>query len=147
MKNQFFENPTEDNIKEIGASFCLRDDVIAVDSNDVMEIMENAENTIVLTGKATGNSRLADAIEDAVLHTCSVAEGYDLFSADKVLLYIISPKSSPMLMSEYESINTFVGMFQNTFSWRWGLAEKDDVNDVRIVIVASNLKKKTAFLQ
>ena len=147
MKNPFFENPTEDNIKEIGACFCLRDVVIAVDSNDVMEIMENAENTIVLTGKATGNSRLADAIEDAVLHTCSVAEGYDLFSADKVLLYIISPKSSPMLMSEYESVNTFVEMFQNTFSCRWGLAEKDDVNDVRIVIIASNLKKRTAFLQ
>ena len=142
MKNQFFENPTEDDIKEIGACFCLRDVVIAVDSNDVMEIMENAENTIVLTGKATGSNRLADAIEDAVLHTCSVAEGYDLFSADKVLLYIISPKSSPMLMGEYEAINTFMEMFPNATEWRWGLAEKDGIDEMKITMIVSNLQKK-----
>ena len=147
MRNRFFEKPTEDDIKEIGEYFCLRDVVIAVDTNDLMEIMANAENTIVLTGKATGRNRCADAIEDAVLHTCSVAEGYDLFSAEKVLLYIVCPKSNPMLMSENEAISTFMEMFPNTTEWRWGLAEKDDVNDMKIVIIASNLQKRTAFLQ
>ncbi len=142
MKNWFFERPTEDNIKEIGAYFCLRDAVIAVDSNDLMEIMGNARNTIVLFGKGTGSNRCADAIEDALLHTCSVSEGYDLFSADKVLLYIVSPKSSPMLMSENEAISTFMEMFPSTTEWRWGLAEKNDINDMRVMIIASNLQKK-----
>ncbi len=145
MRNRFFEKPTEDDIKEIGAYFCLRDVVIAVDTNDLMEIMANAENTIVLTGKATGSNRCADAIEDSVLHTCSVADGYDLFSAEKVLLYIVCPKSTPMLMSENEAISTFMEMFPNTTEWRWGLAEKDDVNDMKIVIIASNLQKGRHF--
>lgn len=35
-------------------------------------------------------------------------------------------------------------MFSNTIG-RWGLAEKDGINDMRIVIVASNLKKGRHF--
>ena len=71
MKNSFFEKPTEDNIKETGELFCFRDAVIALDGNDVKDVMTGADNAIVLTGRATGSNRLADAIEDAVLHTCS----------------------------------------------------------------------------
>ncbi len=142
MKTRFLDKPTEDNIKEIGAYFCLRDAVIAVDANDLMEVMGNAGNTIVLSGKGTGSNRCADAIEDAVLHTCSVADGYDLFSANKVMLYIVCPKSNPMLMSERETISTFMEMFPNTIEWRWGLAEKDNITEMKIMIIASNLQKK-----
>ncbi len=143
MKNQFLEKPTEDNIKETGELFCLCDAVIALDANDVKDIMADADNAIVLTGRATGSNRLADALEDAVLHTCSVAEGYDLFTADKVLLYMVCPKSQPMLMSENEATSTFVEMFPHATEWRWGLAERDDINEMRIVIVASNLHRKS----
>lgn len=142
MRNQFFFNPNDCNIKEVGELFCLQDAVITVDSSDVKEIMEDAENTIILFGKASGNNRLADAIEDAVLHTCSVAKDYNLFSANKVLLYIFSPKINPMLMSENESVNTFVQMFRPDVKCIWGLAEENDIRDMRIVIIASNLQKK-----
>lgn len=143
MRNQFFEKPTEDNIKETGELFCLRDAVIALDGNDVKDVMADADNAIVLTGRATGSNRLADAIEDAVLHTCSVAEGYDLFTADKVLLYMVCPKSQPMLMSENEATSTFVEMFPHATEWRWGFAESDDINEMRIVVIASNLHRKS----
>ena len=142
MKNQFLEKPTEDNIKEIGECFCLRDAVVAIDGNDVNAVMANAENSIVLSGKATGSNRLADAIEDAVLHTCTVAEEYELFSADKILLYILSPKSNPMLMSENTALSTFMEMFPHTTEWRWGLAEKDGIDEMKVLIIASNLQKK-----
>lgn len=140
MKNRFFEKPTEDDIKEMGERFGLLDAVIALDGTDVKAVMGNAGNSVVLTGKATGRNRLADAIEDAVLHACSVAEGYELFSADKVLLYIASPKSEPMLMSECEALSTFREMFPQAAEWRWGLAEKSDIRDMRIVIIASNVR-------
>ena len=143
MKNQFFEKSTEYNIAETGELFCLRDAVVALDGNDVKDVMADADNAIVLTGMATGSNRLADAIEDAVLHTCSVAEGYDLFSADKVLLYMVCPKSQPMLMSENEATSTFVEMFPHATEWRWGLAERDDINEMRIVVIASNLHRKS----
>ena len=143
MKNQFLEKPTEDDIMEIGKQFLLRDAVIAIDSSDIRDILEGAENAIVLTGKASGSNRCADAIEDAVLHTCSVANGYDFFSANKGLLYIYSPKESPMLMSENEAINTFVGMFHHNIMLKWGLSEKENIHDMVITIIASNLKMKS----
>jgi len=142
MKNLFLEHPTEYDIKEIGDYFCLHDAVIVIDSTDVYEIMDGAENAIVLMGKSTGSNRCADAIEDAVLHTCNVAEGYGLFSADQVILYIISPKEKPMLMSENEAINTFIQMFSPITTWRWGLKESDETTELKVIIIATNLLKK-----
>lgn len=142
MKNRFFEHPNESNIKETGEHFCLHDAVIAIDNSDVRELMDGAENAIVLSGKATGINRCGDAIEDAVLHTCSIASDYDLFSANKVIIFIICPKDNPMLMSENEAINTFIQMFHQNISCKWGLAEKSNIHEMRIMIIASNLQKK-----
>ena len=142
MKNLFFENPNDEDIKEIGDLFYLRDAIIPIDTSDIKEVLEGADNAIVLHGKATGRNRCADAIEDAVLHTCAIAKGYDLFSASSVVIYISSPKQEPMLMSENEAINTFVQLFSPATQWRWGLEDSDDTIDMKVTIIASNLKKK-----
>ena len=142
MKNLFFENPNDEDIKEIGDIFYLRDAIIPIDTSDIKEVLEGADNAIVLHGKATGRNRCADAIEDAVLHICFVAKGYDLFSASSVVIYITSTKQEPMLMSEIEAINTFVQMFSPITQWRWGLKESKEITDMKVTIIASNLKKK-----
>ena len=142
MKNLFFENPNDEDIKEIGDIFYLRDAIIPIDSSDIKEVLEGADNTIVLHGKATGSNRCADAIEDAVLNTCFVAKGYDLFSASNVVIYFSSPKQEPMLMSENEAINTFVQLFTPETQLRWGLEESYGTAEMKVIIIASNLKKK-----
>ena len=142
MKNLFFENPNDEDIKEIGDIFYLRDAIIPIDSSDINEVLEGADNTIVLYGKATGRNRCADAIEDAVLHTCFVAKGYDFFSASNVVIYFSSPKQEPMLMSENEAINTFVQSFTPVTQLRWGLEESYGTAEMKVIIIASNLKKK-----
>lgn len=91
MNNLFFENPNDADIKEIGEIFYLHDAIIPIDSSDIKEVLEGAGNAIVLHGKATGHNRCADAIEDAVLHTCAIAKDYDLFSASSVVIFIRSP--------------------------------------------------------
>ena len=143
MKNLFFENPNDANIKEIGEIFYLHDAIIPIDSSDIKEVLEGADNAIVLHGKATEHNRCADAIEDAVLHTCAIAKDYDLFSASSVVIYIRSPKQEPMLMSENEAINTFVQMFTPATQWRWGLEESNETAEMRVTIIASNIKKKS----
>ena len=142
MKNLFFENPNDEDIKEIGEKFYLRDAIIPIDTSDIKEVLEGADNAIVLHGKATGRNRCADAIEDAVLHTCFVAKGYDFFSASNVVIYFSSPKQEPMLMSENEAINTFVQLFSPATQWRWGVEESEGTIDMKVTIIASNLKKK-----
>ena len=142
MKNLFFENPNDEDIQEIGEKFYLRDAIIPIAHSDIKEVLEGADNAIVLHGKATGRNRCADAIEDAVLHICFVAKGYDLFSASSVVIYITSPKQEPMLMSENEAINTFVQLFSPATQWRWGLEDSEGTIDMKVTIIASNLKKK-----
>ena len=142
MKNLFFENPNDEDIKEIGDIFYLRDAIIPIDTSDIKEVLEGADNAIVLHGKATGRNRCADAIEDAVLHTCFVAKGYDFFSASNVVIYFSSPKQEPMLMSENEAINTFVQIFKPATQWRWGLEESNEISYMKVTIIASNLQKK-----
>ena len=142
MKNLFFENPNDANIKEIGEIFYLRDAIIPIDTSDIKDVLEGADNAIVLHGKATGYNRCADAIEDAVLHICTIAKDYDLFSATNVIIFISSPKEAPMLMSEIEAINTFVQMFSPITQRRWGLEESKEITDMKVTIIASNLRKK-----
>ena len=142
MKNLFFENPNDEDIKEIGEIFYLRDAIIPIDTSDIKEVLEGADNAIVLHGKATGRNRCAHAIEDAVLHTCFVAKGYDFFSASNVVIYFSSPKQEPMLMSENEAINTFVQLFTPVTQLRWGLEESYGTAEMKVIIIASNLKKK-----
>ena len=73
MKSLFFDPPNDANIKEIGEIFYLRDAIIPIDTSDIKDVLEGAANAIVLHGKATGYNRCADAIEDAVLHICTIA--------------------------------------------------------------------------
>lgn len=142
IKNRFIISPDEGVINDIGKYFSSRDAIVIIDSSDVEEIVSGAENTIVLVGKATGCNRCADAIEDAVLHTCSIAEDYNLFSATKMILYIYCPKDASLLVSEHRAIIPFVQMFHQDIQFKWGLAEKTDINEMMVVIVASNLQKK-----
>ena len=50
MKNLFFENPNDEDIKEIGEIFYLRDAIIPIDTSDIKEVLEGADTAIVLHG-------------------------------------------------------------------------------------------------
>ena len=50
MKNLFFENPNDEDIKEIGEIFYLLDAIIPIDTSDIKEVLEGADTAIVLHG-------------------------------------------------------------------------------------------------
>ena len=45
-------------------------------------------------------------------------------------------------MSENTALCTFMEMFPHATEWRWGLAEKDGIDEMKVLIIASNLQKK-----
>ena len=95
----------------------------------------------MLTGKGTGSNRISNAIEDAVLHTCRVATGYNLFSADKAIIKLIYPRNDPLMLGEIEDIIQFTEMFTGIASFMWGISEREsESSDVIAQIIASNLK-------
>ena len=52
------------------------------------------------------------ALEDAVIQCCGIAKGYNLFSADKLLLHIECNSVKPLLAEELEDVHTFMDMFE-----------------------------------
>ena len=47
MKNLFFENPNDADIKEIGEIFYLRDAIIPIDTSDIKDVLEGADILMV----------------------------------------------------------------------------------------------------
>lgn len=143
MRNRFYTHPSDDIVVDVDQMFNVHDGIIAVGVEDVHQTISGADNVIVLSGKATGSNRVSNAIEDAVLHTCSMASGYDLFSADKVLVKFIYPKNNPLVIGEIEGIHQFADMFSRDTHIIWGISERNDNQEAVVAqIVASNLQKK-----
>ena len=91
MKNLFCSHtPSEENIKEVANELGLFQNVhlLACDINDVKVILNGATNYILVEGMGNGSGRLSNALEDAVIQCCGIAKGFNLFSADKLLLHI-----------------------------------------------------------
>ena len=143
MENRFILNPTNEVVLNADKHYSVEHSVIHIGIEDVKAIIDTAENVIILCGNALGKISTADAIEDAILHSCSVAQGYDLFTADRVLIQIRYGRTHPMLAAEVADVVQFAEMFPSMTTFIWGMAEDDRNEDEREVrIMASNLKKR-----
>ena len=143
MKNQFILNPTNDVVLNAEQYFSIENGFINMGVEDLKKVFTGADNVIMLEGRAKGSSRVADAFEEAVLHTCSIAKDYDLFSADKVLVQISANKDHPLLMSEISDLSRFSERFAPNTPFIRGISYcscNDDTVTVRII--ASNIAHK-----
>ena len=143
MKSRFILNPKDDVVLDAEQYFSIEHGFINIGVEDLHKVITGAGNVIMLEGQAKGSSRVADAIEDAVLHTSSVANDYDLFSADKVLVQISVNKDHPLLMSELSDMPQFAEMFAPNTPFVWGISESGGNGDtVTARIIASNIAHK-----
>ena len=144
MDNRFIINPTNEVVIDAVEIYSVGRSILRVDIVDVKTVINDADNVILLSGNATNKMSTADAIGDAVLHTCSIAKGYDLFTAEKLLVLISYSKAHPMLVTEIAAaVQQFFEMFPSPTTYIWGIAENDCDNGVITAqIIASNLKKR-----
>ena len=142
LRNRFYTHPSDDIIVELSEFYSIHKAIIALDAHDVQAVVSDAGNVIVLTGKGSGSNRVSSAIEDAVLHTCSVADGYDIFSANKVIIKIIQSESGQLKIDELDNLSQFFGMFIGLDIFIWGVSERDSqTSDIIVQMIASNLKR------
>lgn len=143
MRNIFYSHPTNDIIVDVEQMYNIHDGVIYVGIEDVDKVVSGAKNVIVLYGKGAGNNRISNALEDAVLHTCTVADGYDLFTAEKIIIKISYPSSYPLMIAEMSEVSQFAEMFTPNINFIWGISEtQSSSSDIDVQIIASNLQKK-----
>src|SRR5574344_21208 len=143
MRNIFYSHPTNDIIVDVEQMYNIHDGVIYVGIEDVHKVVSGAKNVIVLYGKGAGNNRISNALEDAVLHTCTVADGYDLFTAEKIIIKISYPSSYPLMIAEMSEVSQFAEMFTPNINFIWGISEtQSSSSDIDVQIIASNLQTK-----
>lgn len=143
MRNIFYSHPTNDIIVDVEQMYNIHDGVIYVGIEDVHKVVSGAKNVIVLYGKGAGNNRISNTLEDAVLHTCTVADGYDLFTAEKIIIKISYPSSYPLMIAEMSEVSQFAEMFTPNINFIWGISEtQSSSSDIDVQIIASNLQKK-----
>ena len=143
MRNSFYTHPSDDIIVDVEHMYNIHDGIISVGFEDLHQVISGSTNTIILVGTGTGSNRVSNAIEDAIMHTCTVASDYNLFSADKVVIKLIYSNVYPLMLGEIDGITQFADMFENKTSFVWGISEeKEQASDITAQIVASNLCRK-----
>lgn len=144
MKNQFIIKPKEDFVVEVDRMFNIHNSIISIGTEEIRSTISGVDNIIILVGFAIGNNRISNAIEDAVLHSCQIASGYDLFTANKVIIQLRYSTEFPILMKEIEGLTLFAEMFPVETTFNWGISEIQSIKNDRVTacIIASNLKTK-----
>jgi len=142
---RFIKNPTDDIVVEVDKMFSIGDGIISVGKEELKEMIGGVENVLLLSGKGTGQSRVSDAIEDAVLHTCNTAPGYNLFTADKVIVQLIYSEQHELQLEEIEGLTQFADMFPPSTRFLWGISKSKSMTSPNMIarIVAANIKLKS----
>lgn len=142
MRNKFVENPSDDIIVDVERLYGIHDGIIQIGIEDLHSVISGSKNVLVIEGVGNGNNRVSNAIEDALLHTCQTAPGYDIFSADKVIIKLIYPQMKELMLNEVEALTQLAEMFPPTTQFIWGVSESEDLRtDAVALIVASNIVK------
>lgn len=110
---------------------------INLDFADVKTILKDGGVAIISTGIASGNNRIAKAIENA-LHS-PLVNNNNAFDAKKILFNISSSESVPLIMEEMTEINNFMAKFKSkNIEVIWGIAMDESLGEnVKITILAT----------
>jgi cell division protein FtsZ len=115
---------------------------INLDFADVKTILKDGGVAIISTGIASGNNRIAKAINNA-LHS-PLVNNNNAFDAKKILFNISSSESVPLIMDEMTEINDFMAKFKSkNIEVIWGVALDENLGEnIKITILATGFGRQ-----
>lgn len=143
MRSQFFISPSIETVVEESADILNTGrSIISFDTADLNYIAKEAVNVLLLEGYGNGSCRISNAIEDAIVKTCPVAKGFDLFSANKILIHLSYHEKKPIFSADLSELTQFADMFQADATVMWGISCDNNLRDDTVTarLIASNLK-------
>lgn len=111
---------------------------VNLDFNDVCTVLRNGGVAIMSTGEGTGESRVSNAINDAL--NSPLLNNNDIFNAKKVLLsiYCSDKEEDTITMEEMNEIHDFMSKFGQDLEVKWGLTFDPTLDKkVKITILAT----------
>jgi cell division protein FtsZ len=113
--------------------------VINRDFNDVTTTMKNGGVALVSYGFGAGDTRLDDAIQEAL--DSPLLNNSDIYNARRVLFYISLQKNSHFKVDELtKSIDNFMGRFDPRIKMNWGYGTDESLEhgqEVKFTLIAT----------
>ncbi len=121
-------------------SICTAKAITAIDFSDVTYAFRNGGHAVVVTGEASGPTRVIDAIEQA--RSSSLAADFDFTKAKRLLIMLYTPSDTNVAfrLREVELLADYLAKFPEDVDIIWGLAVDENLTDsVRVTMIASSL--------
>lgn len=109
---------------------------INLDFADVNTVMKDGGVAIMSTGLGDGDSRLADALNNAL--NSPLLNNNDVFNAKKVLFNISCSHEGELMMHEMNQIQSFMTKFKSGMEVIWGIYFDDSLDkQLRVTLLAT----------
>ncbi len=110
---------------------------INADFEDLKDVIDDCMKVAVTTATTDGATRIADAFKE--ISTSPVWKGFEMTSADKMLIKIFCAKESkrPFHAEEINDIVAFTSKLPATIDVKWSISDDSSLGDkVRITVCA-----------
>ena len=109
---------------------------INLDFADVSRVMKDGGVAIMSTGYGTGETRVMDALSDAM--NSPLLNNNDVFNAKKVLFNISCSQTNGLVMHEMGQINEFMKNFTSKLEVIWGITFDNALEDqLKVTLLAT----------
>ena len=108
-----------------------------LDFRDIHTTLHNGGVAIMSTGYASGDNRVAKAIQDAL--NSPLINNRDIYKSKKILMYITTSSQNSLMIYEMNDITAFMENFEDKYiETKYGMSTDDSLGDqVKITILAS----------
>ena len=110
---------------------------INADFEDFKDVIDDCMKVAVTTATTDGATRIADAFKE--ISTSPVWKGFEMTSADKMLIKIFCSKESkrPFHAEEINDIVAFTSKLATTVDVKWSIIDDPSLEDsIRIIVCA-----------
>lgn len=139
MSKRFVIKPTDEVVSEAESWLGFRDnDPVRIETDELYHLIHGADNVLMLEAQASGEKRMAAAIEALTEQAQQVAPLFDFNTGDTYLLQVVVGVDTHLQMEEFAAVSDMISSLQKKADITWGFSYNDSNGDAVILRLAVN---------
>ena len=139
MSKCFVIKPTDEVVSEAESWLGFRDnDPVRIETDELYHLIHGADNVLMLETEASGEKRMAAAIEALKGQAHEVAPLFDFNTGDTYLLQVVVGVDTHLQMEEFAAVSDMISSLQKKADITWGFSHNDCNGGAVILRLAVN---------
>lgn len=139
MSKRFIIKPTDEVVSEAESWLGFRDnDPVRIETDELYHLIHGADNVLMLEAEASGEKRMAAAIDAIMEQAQQVAPLFDFNTGDTYLLQVVDGADAPLQMEEIAAVTNMITSLQKKADITWGFSHNDSNGGAVILRLAVN---------